>query len=145
MGFFDGSDNRELACNAGDLDLIPGLGRSPVGEHGNSLQYSCLENSHEQRSLAGYSPLGHKQFDMTERLNTQNPEHFKSTNLSNPHSHSMSSVHHYSHFTDEETKAPRRLNDLVTVEISLTPEATLTYTTKLQRFLWKTDISIFTI
>ena len=27
--------------NAG---LIPGLGRSPGGEHGNSLQYSCLEN-----------------------------------------------------------------------------------------------------
>ena len=33
--------------NAGDIrdaDLIPGLGRSPVGGHGNPLQYSCLEN-----------------------------------------------------------------------------------------------------
>ena len=58
LGFFDGSDNKELACNAEDLDLIPGLGRSPIGEHGNSLQYSYLENSHEQRSLAGYSPWG---------------------------------------------------------------------------------------
>ena len=28
-----------------DVDLIPGLGRSPVGGHGNPLQYSCLENS----------------------------------------------------------------------------------------------------
>ena len=32
------------ACNAGDLGLIPGLGRSPGEENGNSLQYSCLEN-----------------------------------------------------------------------------------------------------
>ena len=36
------------AVNAGDLrdaGLIPGLGKSPEGGHGNSLQYSCLENS----------------------------------------------------------------------------------------------------
>ena len=26
------------------MGLIPGLGRSPGGEHGNLLQYSCLEN-----------------------------------------------------------------------------------------------------
>ena len=35
-------------ANAGDLrdaSLIPGLGRSPEGGHGNPLQYSCLENS----------------------------------------------------------------------------------------------------
>ena len=34
-------------ANAGDMrdaGLIPGLGRSPGGEHGNPLQYSCLEN-----------------------------------------------------------------------------------------------------
>ena len=34
------------------------------------LQYSCLENSHRQRSLAGYSPWGQKESDMTERLST---------------------------------------------------------------------------
>ena len=34
---------------------IPGLGRSPGGGYGNPLQYSCLENLHEQRSLAGYT------------------------------------------------------------------------------------------
>ena len=33
----------------------PGLGRSPGGGHGNPLQYSCLENCHEQRSLEGFS------------------------------------------------------------------------------------------
>ena len=38
-----------------DMDLIPGLGRSPGGGHGNPLQYSCLENPHGQRSLVGNS------------------------------------------------------------------------------------------
>ena len=38
------------------------------GGHGNPLQYSCLENPHVQRSLAGYNPWGHKESDMTERL-----------------------------------------------------------------------------
>ena len=58
------------ACNAGDLGLIPGLGRSPGGGHGNPLQYSCLENSHGQRSLEGYSPRGRKELGMTEQLHT---------------------------------------------------------------------------
>ena len=44
MGFPGGSDGKESACNAGDLGLITGLGRSPGGGHGNPLQYSCLEN-----------------------------------------------------------------------------------------------------
>ena len=44
MGFPGGSDGKESACNAGDLGLIPGLGRCPGGVHGNPLQYSCLEN-----------------------------------------------------------------------------------------------------
>ena len=35
---------------------IPGLGRSPGEGYGNALHYSCLENPHGQRSLAGYSP-----------------------------------------------------------------------------------------
>ena len=46
--------------------LILGSGRSPGGGHGDPLQYSCLENPYGQRSLAGYSPLGHKESDMTE-------------------------------------------------------------------------------
>ena len=40
--------SKESACNAGDTGdagLIPGLGRSPWGRHGDPLQYSCLENS----------------------------------------------------------------------------------------------------
>ena len=35
---------KNLPANAGDNGLIPGLGRSPGGGHGNPLQYSCLEN-----------------------------------------------------------------------------------------------------
>ena len=34
----------ESTCNVGDVSVIPGLGRSPGGGHGNPLQYSCLEN-----------------------------------------------------------------------------------------------------
>ena len=36
--------SKEFACNAGDLGLIPGSGRSPGGGHGNPLHYSCWEN-----------------------------------------------------------------------------------------------------
>ena len=50
--------------------MIPGLGRSPGGGHGNPLQCSFLENPHGQRSLAGYSPWGRKESGMTEQLST---------------------------------------------------------------------------
>ena len=45
LGFPSGPDGKASACNAGDLGLIPGLGRSPGEGTGNSLQYSCLEKS----------------------------------------------------------------------------------------------------
>ena len=45
MGFPGGSDGKESACNAGDLVLIPELGRSPGEGNGYQLKYSCLENS----------------------------------------------------------------------------------------------------
>ena len=70
-GLFGSSAGKESACKAGDLGLIPGLGRSPGGGHGNPLQYSCLENPCGQRSLAGYSPWGHKVLDTTDWLSTQ--------------------------------------------------------------------------
>ena len=35
---------KNLPANTGDLDSIPELGRSLGGGHGNTLQYSCLEN-----------------------------------------------------------------------------------------------------
>ena len=69
-GFPGGSDGKESPCSAEDLDLIPGLGRSPGEGNDNPLQCSCLENPHGQRSLASYSPRGHKESDTTERLST---------------------------------------------------------------------------
>ena len=48
MGFPSGFDGK--ACSVGDLGSIPGLGRSPGGGHGNSLQYSCLENPMDRRA-----------------------------------------------------------------------------------------------
>jgi hypothetical protein len=52
----------------GDLVLVPRLGRPPGEGNSNPVQYSFLENPHGQRSLANYSPWGHKESDMTERL-----------------------------------------------------------------------------
>ena len=56
-----GSDSKESTCSEGDLGSIPGLGRSPGGGNGNPLQYSCLENPHEQRNLVGYSGVAKSQ------------------------------------------------------------------------------------
>ena len=62
-GFFGGSG----ACNTGDLDSVPGSGRSPGEGNGYPLQYSFLPGEfHGQRNLAGYNPWGHKESDMTE-------------------------------------------------------------------------------
>ena len=66
-GFPGGSDGKESACNAGDLGSTPG------GEHGNPLQYSCLENPHEQSS-----PWGCKELDMTEQLSPAQHSHEES-------------------------------------------------------------------
>ena len=70
LGFPGGSDSKESTCNVGDLGLIPGLGQSPGGGHGNPLQCYCLENPHGWRSLAGHRPWGLKDLDMTEQLST---------------------------------------------------------------------------
>ena len=62
LGFPGGSVGKESAWNAIDLGLIPGLGKSPGGEHGNPLQCSRLENLSGQRSLVGYSLWGCKDY-----------------------------------------------------------------------------------
>ena len=60
---------KHLPANAGDIrdtSSILRSGRSPGGEHGNPLQYSCLENPHGQRNLVGFSPRAHRELDVTE-------------------------------------------------------------------------------
>ena len=48
--FLGGSVEKNLPDNAGDVDLIPGSGRSPGEVNGNPLQYSCLRNPMDSRS-----------------------------------------------------------------------------------------------
>ena len=45
LGFPCGSAGKESSCNEGDLDSIPGLGRSPGEGKGYPLQRAGLENS----------------------------------------------------------------------------------------------------
>ena len=55
---------KESACNArdtGDTGSIPGLGRCPGGGRWQPTPVFLPEKSHEQRSLVGYSPWGHKE------------------------------------------------------------------------------------
>ena len=54
MGFPGGSDGKKFACSAGDLGLVPGLGRSPGAGIGYPLQYSSLGNPVDRGGLASY-------------------------------------------------------------------------------------------
>ena len=62
--------SKESSANAGNVGPILGLGGSLEAGNDNLLQYSCLEKSHGQRSLAGYSPWSCKESDMTEHART---------------------------------------------------------------------------
>ena len=69
MGLPWGSDGKESACIPEDPGSIPESGRSPGEGNGNSLQYFWLENPMDGGAWwATYSPWGHKELDMTERL-----------------------------------------------------------------------------
>ena len=48
LGLPYSSDGKEYTCNAGDLGMIPALGKSSGEENGNPLQYSCLENPRDR-------------------------------------------------------------------------------------------------
>ena len=53
LGFPHSSISKESACNAGDLGLILGQERYPGEGNGDSLQYSCLENSMDREAWRG--------------------------------------------------------------------------------------------
>ena len=50
FGIPGSSEGKASGCNAGDLGLITGLGRSPGEGNDNPLQSSCLENHVDRRA-----------------------------------------------------------------------------------------------
>ena len=50
QGFPGGSDGKEFACKTRELGSVPGSGRSPGEGNGNSIQYSCMENSTDREA-----------------------------------------------------------------------------------------------
>ena len=64
------SDSKESACNAGDLDSIPELRRSPGGGHGNPLQYSCLGNPMDRGAWRAAVHGVTKESDTTGQIST---------------------------------------------------------------------------
>ena len=69
MGTSLGLSGKESACNTGDPDLIPGLGRSPGEGNGNPLQYSCLENPMDRGAWQAIVPGVSKSQTWLRRLN----------------------------------------------------------------------------
>ena len=69
MGFSGGSVSKESICNVGDMDLIPGSGRSPRGGNGNQFQYSCLEYPMDRGAWQAtvLPQWGLREWDMTQQ------------------------------------------------------------------------------
>ena len=117
----------ESIWQTGDTGSIPGLERSPGEGNGNPfletwvqspgwedllekemvnpLQYSCLEKSHGQRNLVGYSPWGHKELDMTEQLHLHFPVFLPGK------SHGERSLASYSSWSHKELDTTWQLNN----------------------------------
>ena len=56
---------KECICQAGDMGLTPGSGRTPEEGNGTPLQYSCLGNSMDRAVWRGTVHGVEKQWDMT--------------------------------------------------------------------------------
>ena len=75
LGFPGGSVVKNPLASAGatgDTGSVPGSGRSPGEGNGNLLPVFLSRKSHGLSSLVGYTPQGHKESDITKRLNRNN-------------------------------------------------------------------------
>ena len=83
QGFPHSSVSQESARNAGDLGLIPGLGRSLGEGHGNPLQFSCLENTKDrgawQATVHGVTRVGHDLGTRENDIHHQKQSHNRNT------------------------------------------------------------------
>ena len=79
LGLPGGSDGKESTCNAADLGLMPGLGRSPGDKNGYPLQYSGFENSTDRRAgrllSMGSQRVRHDRATFTFTFPRSTPEH----------------------------------------------------------------------
>ena len=64
--FGDGSVAKNPPANAGDIHSLPGLRKIPWRRAWQPTLVFSPGESHEQKSLVGYSPMSHKALDMTE-------------------------------------------------------------------------------
>ena len=67
-GFSGGSDSKESACNTTGPRLNPRGGKIPWRREWQPTPVFLPGEFHEQKSLVGHSPWGHKELDVTEQL-----------------------------------------------------------------------------
>ena len=60
-------------CQAGDLGLIPGSGRSPGKGYGNPLHYYCLENMTSWKEISKAKVIDWKEMEMLARWQNRRP------------------------------------------------------------------------
>ena len=81
LGFPGGSvvkNGPANAVDAGDMALIPGLGRSPGEANGNPFLYSCLGNTMERGAWWAVAHGVTKELDITWQLNSNKKSFLKS-------------------------------------------------------------------
>ena len=69
------SVGKDPTCNAADAGLIPGMGRSPGGRHGNPLQYSCLQNPMDRGAWQATVSVQFSRSVMSDSLRPHEPQH----------------------------------------------------------------------
>ena len=82
MGFPGGSEVKNPLASTGDMGSISGSGRSPGGENGNPLWYSCLRNLMDRGWWAAVH--GTAESDMTERLSNNNKVNITASSVLSP-------------------------------------------------------------